>query len=851
MTAPTQPDRSTRAPAQEPAPAPAEVPAPTAPTAGQLRMTDTRGTVSLPRNLGRLTAQAEKAGWTTTVQTQPGHCALLLTARQEAGETALHCVWRLTARGFRWDGATLTRYGQQTAEGIAWGAVGDLVAAEAPTARTQPTAPDLSMSFYGKRGASPVTAEVVSASIATTPGGEVPVLLRPWIKAATVPVTLYPSRFVGRDYFGADCLLTPEGDDAAPDTEPVLSVLPADYLTSNADYLEDLAAYAVEEGRTQAEGSAFGRWVIASGVLWLGDYRAAYAAWLLALTCTMTATDAMLTCTRMRGTGLSLQCGCGQNHTGTPWEHVTVWDDEGCHYLSFGAVPMDRIADLIAARGYRVTGEWSTGDVVRRVTVEPTAVPGAETVEAAADAPQSDPGTAGAWESDGGACPGVEPPRGPEPGPTSTPGPHGPGPTGDAPAAPPAAPSADEVATLPKNARTLAEAATAHGWDVTVTASLLEDTYVRAVTVTGAFPVRAGVEEFTARCVWDGARYWGSASERDGRYGAGFRDVLAWVRDVRAVNRADEETGRTVWGRYAAEWRRQLTGAVTKIAEAAAQARSEHDQVTSAAAGRAGAALADAGQAHRDAVDAFTRAQHGYRETGGEDARPLAAERAAVLDAGKRVRAALEQVKDAPRATEAETLALVAIAEAERQQQAEEEAWRTRLAAEGREPTAAAFASLVQMFQDPTRAWVAWHAEHGRAGEPFREAKDRWTQERYGKEHRSVYTRAYLTAHDALSAARGALAVAVGTALGGEEGERLVRLGKDCRHRTSQDALASWLRGGWKADARAAEFAEQHPDEAEAVRVARLTVDGVEAYRSAERDAWEAEHAKASANSPS
>ncbi|MEV6840809.1 DUF3560 domain-containing protein [Streptomyces sp. NPDC051133] len=66
----------------------------------------------------------------------------MLTARQEAGETVLRCVWRLTARGHRWDGATLTRNGQQTAEGIAWRAVGDLVAAEAPTARTQPTAPN-------------------------------------------------------------------------------------------------------------------------------------------------------------------------------------------------------------------------------------------------------------------------------------------------------------------------------------------------------------------------------------------------------------------------------------------------------------------------------------------------------------------------------------------------------------------------------------------------------------------------------------------------------------------------------------------------------------------------------------
>lgn len=80
MTTTTQPASSSRTHAQEPAPTPAEVPAPTAPTA------------DLPRNLAPLTTRAESAGWTATVQTQPGHCALVLTARQEAGETVLRCV---------------------------------------------------------------------------------------------------------------------------------------------------------------------------------------------------------------------------------------------------------------------------------------------------------------------------------------------------------------------------------------------------------------------------------------------------------------------------------------------------------------------------------------------------------------------------------------------------------------------------------------------------------------------------------------------------------------------------------------------------------------------------------------
>jgi hypothetical protein len=403
------------------------------------------------------------------------------------------------------------------------------------------------MQVYGRQGAQPVTAEVVSASIATTPAGEVPVMLRPWGNAA-VPVTLYPSRCVGRDYVGPDCLLAPEGDQAAPDAAPVLSVLPPDYLTSNAAYLEDLAEYAMAEGRTQQEAAAFARWVIASETMTFGVYDWAYERWVRSLTCTMTAAYAVLTYSRMNGAALRLECGCGQRHPGWPWEATTLWNDEERHYRSADTVPQDRTAELIAARGYRVTGDWSNGDVVRRVPVE--RLPGPES-GAAPDAEPSDPGTAEAWESDGGACPGVTPPRGPEPGPTATPRPQEP--TGDAPAAPPAAPSAEEVAKLPTNGRRLVEAATANGWDVTVTSGVMQGGHVQAVEVSGAYPVRTGTQHFTARCVWDGARYWASASQQGGRHGAAFREVLAWVRDTRAINRADEEAGRTVWGRDAAE----------------------------------------------------------------------------------------------------------------------------------------------------------------------------------------------------------------------------------------------------------------------------------------------------------
>ncbi|AZQ32136.1 hypothetical protein EJ357_47515 [Streptomyces cyaneochromogenes] len=275
---------------------------------------------------------------------------LLLTARQKAGETVLRCVWRLTARGYRWNGAALTRFGQKLSEGIAWLALGDLVVAEAPTARTRPTAPDLSMSVYGKLDASPVTAEVVSASIATTPAGEVPVMLRPWIKA-TVPVTLYPSRSVGSDYFGADCLLAPAGDHAALDAEP--GPVGAPRRLSRVERLPPRRSRRVRcrGGPQPAEGAAFARWVISSEILTFGVYNAAYECWERSLTCTMTAAKAVLMYTRMNGAALGLECGCGRRHRGWPWERTTVWDDEERRYRSFGEVDMDRAGGLIAARG--------------------------------------------------------------------------------------------------------------------------------------------------------------------------------------------------------------------------------------------------------------------------------------------------------------------------------------------------------------------------------------------------------------------------------------------------------------------------------------------------------------------
>ncbi|WP_415940221.1 hypothetical protein [Streptomyces sp. 039-1] len=380
--------------------------APAATSPAPQETTKEGGAAVLPRNLARLIPQAERAGWAVIVDTQPGFSALLLTARTGTGRISLRCVWGASARGYRWAGATLACNGQRAAQGIAWGALRALVAdpgTAAATARAHlaaakekaAQAPDLSA--HGHRDASPVTAETVSASIAATPAGTTPVLLRQWTKA-TGPVALYPSTFVGRNYVGADCLLTTGGDQAAPDSEPILSVLPENYLSSNAAHLEDLAAYAVSQGSTPAEGAEFARWVIASEVLTLGVFDGAYEMWLRSLTCTMTATSAILSYSRRDGAGLRLECGCLQRHRGRPWERFTVWNEAGGHYLSFEAIPLERVADLISRFGYRVAGEWSyrPGDVISRVKVE--AVSTAEPRTAVPDA-----ATVDAWETDGGA----------------------------------------------------------------------------------------------------------------------------------------------------------------------------------------------------------------------------------------------------------------------------------------------------------------------------------------------------------------------------------------------------------------------------------------------------------------
>ncbi|MGW1364747.1 DUF3560 domain-containing protein [Streptomyces chartreusis] len=298
--------------------------------------------------------------------------------------------------------------------------------------------------------AAPVSAEEVGAYVTGAGSGmgpcEVPAILRDAVKASAAArrgITLYPSQFVGREFVGIDCLLTWSESDAAGDA--LVSVMAPEYLDDMITYLDDLAGFAVERGESTRDAREFARWVVRSEMLLFGQYEHAYDAWRLSLSCTMTASVAVIVCTRGNGASLRMRCACGQDHADheTFRESGPLWDysqgEDGRHYRHVGQVDLDQVAAVIARRGYRVAGDWSTPsatDAVRSARVEPATAPEAEAapetpatqaggsvtsvestdVSAPAPAGVSDPGGVGVWESDGGACADVRRPGSPDAG---------------------------------------------------------------------------------------------------------------------------------------------------------------------------------------------------------------------------------------------------------------------------------------------------------------------------------------------------------------------------------------------------------------------------------------------------
>ncbi|WP_405749251.1 hypothetical protein OG232_04170 [Streptomyces sp. NBC_01411] len=266
---------------------------------------------------------------------------------------------------------------------------------------------------------------------------------------------------------------------------------------------------------------------------------------------------------------------------------------------------------------------------------------------------------------------------------------------------------------MPKNARALVHAAEQLGWDVRAERRWTGRLWVRAAVVSGLVMVRAGVEETEHVCAWNEAtgKFVTSAST------GGFKAVRESVRAVRVVSREQEATGRTVWGRDAAEWVRQIEEAANKVSAALRDAQETFDALDgSTAAGAravelASGAYTEAKTAQWSAADAVKAARAWLAETNGDDARGCASWRRAIVLAGQHVKEAGEAIADAVARAEREALAAPIIEEAQERLNAQETEWRRQLAESGREPSARGYAGLIVMFED-SRAWCAWFDGH-------------------------------------------------------------------------------------------------------------------------------------------
>ncbi|MGW6602856.1 hypothetical protein [Streptomyces sp. NPDC055036] len=342
---------------------------------------------------------------------------------------------------------------------------------------------------------------------------------------------------------------------------------------------------------------------------------------------------------------------------------------------------------------------------------------------------------------------------------------------------------------MPKNAGALVHEAEHLGWDVRTERRWTGRLRVRAAVFSGLVMVRAGVEETKHVCAWNETTGKFVASASTG----GFKAVREAIKTVRVASREQEATGRTVWGRDAAEWVRQMDDAVTKVTAALCDARGVFDALDGStptgarAVQLASAAYAEARMVERSATDAVTAARAWLAETNGDDARGCASWRRAVVLAGEHVKAAGETVADALARAKREALAAPIIEEAQERLNAQETQWRKRLAASDHEPTARGYAGLITMFENPSREWCAWfdghtdydgvtHAGHGDSSRSFVAQYDAWVKSK--RSSRSVYypsryTSAALIAGDRVDAAAVAFALAVVDQIEGRGAEGL------------------------------------------------------------------------------
>ncbi|MDX3232489.1 hypothetical protein [Streptomyces sp. ME19-01-6] len=474
--------------------------------------------------------------------------------------------------------------------------------------------------------------------------------------------------------------------------------------------------------------------------------------------------------------------GCRLAAVWSVWSPVVHLLSDGDEDRVYDVHEEGRAAVRAAERAYAAGGVWGVRSAAERAeraaewlyesarrsgldvpevdsdTPEAAPADAAERAEVAAAAPTptgvSDPGSVDAWESDGGAVPGVATPR-PVPLPRER----------DAERS-----EADMTAAvlegMPANARKVYATAAERGWDVSARREWTGRVWVRVVVVSAGVLARAGLNEREHRAAWkeDGGGYMGSQSS------AGYRDILGDVTTLRIANREHERTGRTVWGRDAAEWVRQMTDAAAKVSDMLAECRDAFNALDSSTpVGRravdiAAAAYSEAKTAESMAREAVDAAAAWMVETNAEDARGCAPWRPAVVLAGTQVEELRKHITGAMARAEREALGAPVVEAGQAELEAEETAWRKRCAAEEIEPTAAGYARVRQMFEDSTRDWVAWFAEHGDINASMVAQADTWSESRDNERqtsHPSRYTCASLAAGDRVAASALAYTLAV------------------------------------------------------------------------------------------
>ncbi|WP_371793062.1 hypothetical protein OG285_32550 [Streptomyces sp. NBC_01471] len=417
---------------------------------------------------------------------------------------------------------------------------------------------------------------------------------------------------------------------------------------------------------------------------------------------------------------------------------------------------------------------------------------------------------------------------------------------------------------MPKNARALVHAAEQLGWDVRAERRWTGRLWVRAAVVSGLVMVRAGVEEAEHVCAWNEAtgKFVTSAST------GGFKAVRESVRAVRVVSREQEATGRTVWGRDAAEWVRQIEEAANKVTAALRDAQDAFDALDgSTATGDravefASGAYTEAKTAQWSAADAVKATRAWLAETNGHDARGCASWRRAIVLAGQHVKEAGEAIADAVARAEREALAAPIIEEAQERLNAQEAEWRRQLAESGREPSARGYAGLIVMFEDSSRAWCAWfdghtdydgvpHPGHGDPSRSFVAQYDAWVKSK--RSSRSVYypsryTSAALIAGDRVDVAAVVYTLAVVDRIEGRGAENLRKAAAAVRRNpkgfgtgNERKRLADWAKYPHNSYGEPARLAEHAVVEWAALETAQAAYNGVRDFERALH--WDAHYA--------